>query len=62
MRLSGIQVEAGQTKDLGVVELSEGIQIKGTVTDKSGVGLRAYPAGIVERSANEQWTQDMGGI
>ncbi len=33
--ISGLEVVAGQTKDLGVIDLVEGIRIKGTVTDKN---------------------------
>jgi hypothetical protein len=37
--LSGIEVTAGQIKDLGVIDLVEGIRVTGTVTDKNNLPL-----------------------
>lgn len=38
-KIGGITVSAGQIKDLGVVDLTEGDKITGTVTDSDGVPL-----------------------
>jgi hypothetical protein len=47
--LSGIKVEEGQTVDLGIVDLTQGVNLSGVVTDKAGTPLSniqvaAYPS------------------
>jgi len=55
--IGGIKVEAGATYDLGVVNLTEGSQLTGVVTDKAGTPLpnimvQGYPSG---EGNNNDW-------
>lgn len=65
VRIAGIEVQAGQTIDLGIVELVEGIKLVGTVKDVSGnalsnIPVEAFPVDNPHDFAAQAFTNHLG--
>lgn len=59
--LSGVKVVDGQTTDIGVVDIKQGLSVTGTVKDKNGSAISNIPV-IAVPSLSDEWSSELRGI